>query len=346
MAKLPQEDLFESTSMTFGEHLEELRVCLLRALMGLMIGMLFGFLIANHVVGWIKTPLVAALNVHYSDSAERRLKAKYDDKVTLEMTDLASERMMLYEEVYLEWNEIQRIAASLIQQTGQGENRRAAAVLPLDEELPPPSPPFVKTRLWRSADAKVTVLNPQEAFMIWLKAAAVSGLILASPYMFYQIWLFVAAGLYPHEKRYVHVFLPFSIALFLAGAALAFFFVFGPVLKFLFGFASWMDMDPDLRISEVISFVLILPLGFGVAFQLPLVMLFLNRIGVASIKAYFEKWRIAILVIFVISMLLTPADPISMLLMACPLTGLYFLGIALCKWMPKGRNPFGESHEP
>ena len=182
--------------------------------------------------------------------------------------------------------------------------------------------------------------------MIWLKAGFVSGLLFASPYIFYQIWAFVAAGLYPHEQKYVYIFLPFSLALFLAGAALAFFFVFGPVLDFLFSFSRSMGIDPDLRISEVISFVLFLPLGFGIAFQLPLVMLLVNRIGIVSIETYLEKWRIAILGIFVISMLLTPADPISMMLMAGPLTALYFLGVGLCKWMPRGRNPFDEAYEP
>ena len=76
-------------------------------------------------------------------------------------------------------------------------------------------------------------------------------------------------------------------------------------------------------------------------------MLFINRLGILSVEMYLEKWRIAILVIFVLSMLLTPADPISMLMMAVPLTILFFLGIALCKWMPRGRSPIAEeTYEP
>ena len=183
--------------------------------------------------------------------------------------------------------------------------------------------------------------------MIWLKAGFVFGSRRRPVRMsFIQIWLFVAAGLYPHERKYVYVYLPFSLGLFLIGAATAFFFVFGPVLNFLLGFARMLDIAPDLRISEVISFVLFLPLGFGLAFQLPLVMLFLHRIGLFTVEAYLEKWRIAVLVIFVISMMLTPADPYSMLLMAGPLTALYFLGVAMCRWMPRGENPFNEAYEP
>ena len=89
------------------------------------------------------------------------------------------------------------------------------------------------------------------------------------------------------------------------------------------------------QISDWVNFVLILPLGFGISFQLPLVMLFLERIHVFSVEVYLEKWRVAVLVICVLSMFLTPADPGSMLLMAIPLVILYFGGIGMCKHMPK-----------
>ena len=80
--------------------------------------------------------------------------------------------------------------------------------------------------------------------------------------------------------------------------------------------------------------------------QLPLVMLLLERIGVFTIEIYISKWRIAVLVIAVLSMMLTPADPSSMLLMGIPLTFLYFGGIGLCKWMPKRRSPVGVGYDP
>jgi len=213
------------------------------------------------------------------------------------------------------------------------------------DNLPPPTfyGRIFPARIWLPVKAKVTTLSAQEAFTIWIKAALISGIIIASPYMFYQIWTFVAAGLYPHEQRHVRLYLPFSLGLFLLGASTAFFLVFDPVLDFLFKFNLSMNIDPDPRISEWIGFVLVLPLGFGIAFQLPLVMLFLNRVGIMSVRSYIDKWRIAVLVIFVLSAVLTPADPISMLAMALPLTFLYYLGIALCQWMPPLRNPIAEA---
>ncbi len=346
MAKHSHEDLFEGTKMTFGEHLEELRVVLMRGLVGLVVGVLIGMMVANSVVKFVEEPLVDALKTHFGEVAKDELAEQYPGEVPDELNEMATKYGFIYEEIFIERNQLVHLGAAAGQAAPTSESPAKSIESLLEEKLPPPSTDLVKTRIWRPARARMTTLSPHEAFMIWMKAGFVAGLILASPYIFFQVWVFVAAGLYPHEQRYVYVFLPFSLALFLAGAALAFFFVFGPVLNFLFSFSRSMGIDPDLRISEVISFVLFLPIGFGVAFQLPLVMLLLNRIGILSVEAYLSKWRIAILGIFVLSMLLTPADPISMLLMACPLTLLYFLGVGLCHWMPRGRNPFDEAYEP
>jgi sec-independent protein translocase protein TatC len=199
----------------------------------------------------------------------------------------------------------------------------------------------VPLEIWRPTDYKPQSLGVTEPFFVWLKAGLLGGLTISAPFVFYQIWSFVAAGLYPQEKKYVHVFLPVSLLLFAAGVCLAFFFVFSPVLEFLFTFNKTLNIAPEIRIGEWLSFAMFLPLGFGVAFQLPLVMLFVNRIGLITVQAYLDKWRIAIMVIFILSMFLTPADPISMLLLAMPLTGLYFLGIAMCQFLPRPENPFG-----
>jgi sec-independent protein translocase protein TatC len=144
----------------------------------------------------------------------------------------------------------------------------------------------------------------------------------------------------------VNYFLPFSLLLFLAGASLAFFFVFKPVLAFFFSFNRSLGIDPDPRISEWLSFVLMMPLGFGLAFQLPLVMLFLARIGIFDVEVYLAKWKIAVLGMAVASMVLSPGgDPYSMLMMLVPLIILYFGGVALCKWLPSKRNPYANELE-
>jgi sec-independent protein translocase protein TatC len=124
---------------------------------------------------------------------------------------------------------------------------------------------------------------------------------------------------------------------------MTFFVVFHFVLSFLFQFYSWMHIDPDPRISDWMSFVLVLPVVFGISFQMPLVMLFLERIGIFSTAVYLSYWRLAILIIFILAMVLTPTtDPQTMMLMAGPMTILYFGGIALCRYLPRRFKPFGE----
>jgi sec-independent protein translocase protein TatC len=362
-ADIPNEDLFEGTTMTFGEHLEELRGSLFRALVGLVIGFLLGLLVAKYVVQWIQAPLRNALDEHREMLAEAELQERYGKQLAPGLRDFMTDSGLVFEEAYIERDELDRLANALQQdQQGQpasetGGQKEASDGAP-DEQPngqrqlaaapPPPSatPQMMRTRIWRRTQSDVNAMSAQEPFMIWLKAAFVTGLLIASPYIFWQLWSFVAAGLYPHEKRYVYLFLPVSLVLFWSGAAIAFFFAFTYVLRFLFGFHRALGIQSELRISEWIGFVLFLPLGFGIAFQLPLAMFFLNRIGIFTVQSYLERWRIAVVVIAIISMILTPADPISMALMATPLTLLYFLGIAMSKWMPRGRNPFTEAYEP
>ena len=103
------------------------------------------------------------------------------------------------------------------------------------------------------------------------------------------------------------------------------------MLDFLIGFNNWIGVELQPRLSDYISFVLMLPVMFGISFQLPMVMLFLELIGMITVQAYIDNWRMAVLVIAIESMLLTPSDPQSMLLMMFPLIFLYMAGIQLCR---------------
>ena len=171
--------------------------------------------------------------------------------------------------------------------------------------------------------------------MTYLKVSVVAGFVIASPWIFFQVWQFVAAGLFPHERKHVYRFLPMSLGLFFIGAIFCFQFVFPIVLDFLIGFNKWIGVVLRPRLSEYISFALLLPVMFGISFQLPLVMLLIERIGIVSIEGFIKNWRMAILIIAIASMLLTPSDPSSMLLMMFPLIILYFGGILLCQMKPK-----------
>ena len=120
---------------------------------------------------------------------------------------------------------------------------------------------------------------------------------------------------------------------------LALFYVFEPVLNFFFNFNADLGIDPDPRIGEWLGFFLFLPFGFGIAFQLPIVMLFLERIGIFTVQSYLSKWKMAVFIIVVLACVLTPADPISFMFLGVPLLALYFLGIGLCMIRPRTPAP-------
>ena len=195
--------------------------------------------------------------------------------------------------------------------------------------------------LWRRiADDPRSRLNSmsfQEPFAIYLKASLLAGVVLASPWVFYQLWLFVAAGLYPRERRYVHVYLPFSVGLFLAGASLAFFVVFPPVLKFLLGFNSWQEIDPVLRINEWMG----LRADAAVGLRRGLSIAAGHALPGADRRGHHQELLVVVAggdpgASSSLAMILTPSgDPYSMCLMAVPLTVLYFGGILLCRYMPR-----------
>jgi sec-independent protein translocase protein TatC len=347
-----EDDLFKHTSMTFGEHLEELRACLLKAVLSLAIGFGIGLWFAPKIVQWIQSPLEGALENYYSAEAVEYIdkhlppEMRENEEIRKQAREIVFTEGLIPQEAYVAPGELLGELKKKYPQTfdkialpadSDGANKPALAKGDL-----------LKIFLWKPLSdddrLKLKAMNVQESFMIYIKAALLAGAILSSPAVFYFLWSFVAAGLYPHEKRYIHTFLPVSVLLFISGAALAFTLVFPPVLAFFFSITKSMGQELEPRISEWLSFVLLLPLGFGVSFQLPLIMLFLERIHIFDVKTYLSKWRIAVLAMAIASMVLSPGgDPYSMLMMLVPLIGLYFGGIALCKWMPspgrKMRSP-------
>lgn len=341
MALKTDDDLFAETTMSFGEHLEELRVCLWKAVVGLVLGFFIGLMLGKSAVELIQRPLTIALDEYYTRLTIKRISEDLGDPNSplsshkgdydLEKLKYGVEHGMIFETRYVDVTELARAL-------GVTPPKSAAATGTVDQAFDN----LVPLLSWQSKKdddrTRPTSLSAQEAFMIWVKAAFVVGVLISAPWVFFQIWTFVASGLYKHERKYVYTFLPFSLGLFFLGAATAYLFVFEPVLNFLFEFNEWLGIHPDPRMSEWLGFVLLLPLGFGVSFQLPLVMLFIERIGVFTAKDFIEKWRIAVLAIFILSAVLTPADPYSIFLMALPLTFLYFGGILLMKYLPRERR--------
>lgn len=176
-----------------------------------------------------------------------------------------------------------------------------------------------------SVNAELMKIGPLEGIMAFLKLGITTGILLALPILIYQVWAFVFPALNREEKKFAVPLFLIIVVFFILGATFAYFIVTPVVLQFSAQLLPELPNRWDLE--KYINFITRLILGFGIAFELPIVMAFLSRIGVIDAQGFREKQSYALLGICVMSALLTPADPGSMLLMAIPLFVLYQLGI-------------------
>lgn len=355
------DDFFAETRMTFGEHIEDLRRHLIRALLGFAIGVVISFFIGKPVLDFIAAPVEQQLGIFYKRyNREQRNKAlrqletdpsslrtltntftiplrdlkialglEKDDAPRLDLIPVFRARLEELEVDWLvNWKELQKKDYFVITE----EPRDALKKWEKAEGLL--RPPVLST------------LSVQEAFVVYFKVCMLTGLVITSPWVFYQVWAFIAAGLYPHEKKYVNVFLPFSLGLFLSGIAICEFFVMPNAISALLWFNDYLNLRPDLRLNEWLGFAIMLPLVFGVSFQTPLVMLFMQRVGFLTVEMFRKFRRIAWFALAIFAAIITPTtDPITMMFLWLPTALLYELGIAMCTYLP-GRPLIDLEPEP
>ena len=181
------------------------------------------------------------------------------------------------------------------------------------------------------------VISYLEQFYTHLKVAFIFGLLLTFPFVLNEAWKFIGVGLYDSEQRYVKLFLPFSLGLFATGAFFGYIVLIPVALTFL---AQWggADIQMAFTLGDYIGLFFTLTLVLGLVFQTPLIMVFLNRVGIVSVEGFGKSRRMAIMIGFVLSAFLTPPDPFSLLLMAAPLVLLYEVGILVCRLLNLGKK--------
>ncbi|MFH1616194.1 MAG: twin-arginine translocase subunit TatC [Planctomycetota bacterium] len=180
-------------------------------------------------------------------------------------------------------------------------------------------------------NAKLQVLSPAEGFMTYIKLSLLCGIIVTSPWIFYQLWQFVAAGLHRHEKKYVYLTVPFSAILFIAGCIFCLWIAVPVTVGF---FANFDEKVVDVRSSytfqNYVSFVIGLTLIFGVAFQTPIAVFFLNRLGIIPLAVLKRSRKYVFLVVLIVSAILTPPGPVILFVLAVPMYLLFEAGVLLC----------------
>jgi sec-independent protein translocase protein TatC len=185
---------------------------------------------------------------------------------------------------------------------------------------------------------QLNFVHPTDPLNLYLKTAFYGGMLLAAPFILYQIWLFISPGLYKHEKKYVFPFMLATVSLFLAGAWFGYHYVFPGALQILiFGFGK--NFHPIITIDEYTGFFLAVNLGLGACFELPIVIFFLALFGIVDAGFLWRNCRYAILIIFVVAGIICPTpDPLSMCIFASPMLVLFFLSIGVAWFVHPNRR--------
>ncbi len=254
------------TTMSLGDHLEELRMRLIYALLGLGLGLLICLIFGKYIIFFIQKPYV-------------EVKNKFVVPVDVDVNDPNIE--------------------ALLEKIGRDNN-------------------------------SLRTLGPAQGITSYIKISLIAGLLVSCPWVFYHLWMFVAAGLFPHERRYIQMATPFSALLFITGALFFMLVVAEISLEFLMKVDRWLGLQSMWTFAYYVTFVCTLMLVFGVAFQTPLAVFFLNKMGLVSIAALKRSRKFTILAIVIIAAMATPPDVVSQVTLAVPLYLLFELGIILC----------------
>ena len=310
-----------SCVMSLGDHLEELRARLILALLGLFVGMIVSLIFGTHILRVIEWP-------YHRARADRAASLQ-----KVETPRVEGEALGLVDAVF---NTLTDRLAHDPNAPRDLDPKRVAFLHSVSTEA---------VKAWMQKKEYVAppdtlssliVISPAEGFLAYMKVSLISGLILTAPWVFYQIWMFIAAGLYPKERKYIYKAVPFSAGLFIVGALFFLLVIAYLTLKFFLMFDDSVGVASQWTLQKYISFVTVLMLVFGLAFQTPIAVFVLVRMGLVGIKTLRTYRKYVLLGLAFVSAVATPSpDPMTMMALLIPLYGLYELGILMAVFAEK-----------
>ncbi|MBM4059775.1 MAG: preprotein translocase subunit TatC [Planctomycetes bacterium] len=289
--------------MSFGDHLDELRTRLIRSLLAIAVAILAVMPFKHSVTGIVIEPYRIQWRMGFVDWIAQLEAKEQAGALTGEHAD----------KLGAEW---------------LGFCREYRAQI-LDGTFPYPY--VIEERTGYPVPYNLVAVNGLEDVFAYMMAAFLFALVAAAPVVVWQAWAFVAAGLYPKEKALFYRYFPFMIFLLGSGVAFGYSLVLPFSLGFLIRLMDPSQVGPMLSIGQYFTLLFALTCAMGLVFQLPLVMVALQRVGLVTHRAFVKNWRITILVIFIAAAVFTPPEPVSMLLMAAPMVLLYGLGLLLTR---------------
>jgi len=331
----------QDVEMTFGEHLEELRRRVIYALLGLLVATVLCAVKYDFLLSAMLRPYKLA----YDEMIAGQVQARETGKTEGDAESATAEGET---ETPLPETPLGAAVLSLRQRLDAIE-KRLDAIAP-QPKAAPAAPEDGKAFAERFPRPRVIQGGPLTGYITVILLCIICGIILGSPWILYQIWAFVGVGLHPQERKFIHIYGPFSFCLFIGGAAVFYFVMLKYGLRALMGptIGIMVDgvplIDPSLFLNDYFKFVAMMTLIFGVVFQTPLIVMFLARTEIVPLSTLVRKQRIVLMILVVLSAVLTPQDPVTMVMMAIPLVLLYQLGLLL-SWISIRRRRHRQARE-
>ncbi|MHC5157899.1 MAG: twin-arginine translocase subunit TatC [Planctomycetota bacterium] len=319
-----EEDL---KKMSLGDHLEELRARLILMLLGVVVGLVVGLTVGKYLINLLEAPYYRAMR----NTQQKLLESEIEPEQRALQTNLVRIQIPEQSEEVLQSLKPGDSFLAYIDYYRDDPNNPAFAVL-----KEPSNKTGVKVHSAAGSVKGLQTITPAEGFLIYMKVSLVFGIVLTSPWLFWQIWAFVSAGLYRHERKFVNVVAPISGLLFMIGS-IFFLLVIAPfVMNFFMVFNSALNVESNWTLQNYMSMVLNLTLVFGLMFQSPIGIVFAERMGLVSVKALTSSRKYVFLGCFMLSATITPPDPVSQISLALPLYVLYEGSIIVCRiWKRK-----------
>ena len=304
-------------------HLVELRKRLGLSVLSVFIAFIVAFTFHNQILGWITQPLNNAL-VEVGRIIESQEKTTWTMKPEENQTKspVVEATQKLKENLYEAAKEADPKLAPLLKNAADAAKSLDTILKKREIESARPNQ--------HNFEGKITTHQVGGAFFVALKVSFFAGLLGAMPFILYQLWLFVAPGLYSNEKKMVIPFVVGGSLMFFIGVIFAYYIVTPFGFQFLITFGSFL-YTPFINIEDYVGFFTKIMLGFGVAFELPVFAYFLALLGLVTDRTLIDFFKYAVVIIFVLAALLTPPDILTQLLMAAPLVLLYGLSILIVR---------------
>lgn len=338
------EEREDESSMSFLDHLDELRSRLVRVALFVLIAFIVSFYFSEEIFNFLQVPVHAAMVKAKLGTVQKlpnvALESLADQADGTELAFSLPKEVNIGNIIVGQGQvlpvKVQRDEGGALQLVTVKPWLIGNQILPAGYILP--SDLYAAT-MYVGSDNQLTTTTVQGAFNLYMKVSFFAAIFFGVPFILIQSWGFIAPGLYPHEKRYAAPLIIMASVCFIGGCAFAYYIAFPRAADFLLGVATEGNLRPLVTADEYFDLILIITLGLGVVFEIPAIIFFLSRMGLVTYKMLLKVWRISLIVIFIIAAILSPTtDVMNLMVFAAPMMLLYVVSIGIAWLFHKERH--------